>query len=433
MARRRSRPLADRGAERSMPTFQYNTVAGSATIEAADRATALRQLVSRGVAPSGITEVKGRAALADQNGPIKVEPAASKTVPVRRSRGSVSLQDTAAFVRELATALSAGLPLMAALRTLARAGRSAAQQAMLGHLIQQVEQGSSLADACKSWGRPFDDLLINLIKAGEVSGKLPEVLHQAADLLEKSLAMRRSIVSATVYPAMLAVLVLVAVVIATTYIVPQILKTLEGNRVELPWTTQVVKGFADFMGSYWWAVIGAIVLGVMAFARARQNPSTRLAMDRFALRAPLIGPVLTEAAVARFTRTLGTLVKAGLPVLGALRLTAATITNTAMKKAVLEVCEKVAGGKTIADPLEKSGYFPPLLVQIVSLGERSGKLPELLTNAAASLEERTAIRVKVFTEALRPLLVIVMALLAAFVIVAILSALLALQDSLGGA
>ncbi|HYD00527.1 MAG TPA: type II secretion system F family protein, partial [Phycisphaerales bacterium] len=199
------------------------------------------------------------------------------------------------------------------------------------------------------------------------------------------------------------------------------------------WTTQIVKSFADFMGAYWWLVIAAIVVGVIAFARARANAAARFAMDRFALKSPLLGPMLTEAAVARFTRTLGTLVKAGLPVLTALRLTAATITNSAMRQAVLEVCEKVASGKTIADPLEKTGYFPPLLVQIVSLGERSGKLPELLTSAANSLEERTEVRVKVFTEAMRPILVIIMALLAAFVIVAILSALLALQDSLGGA
>ena len=429
-----------------MPIFQYSTVAGNATIDAPDRATALRQLIGRGVAPSVIEEVRGRAAqkaadAAAAGGPLKVDaPAAKPGTPAQAEpartvfggRANVSLQDTAAFIRELATALSAGLPLMQALKTLARSGRSPAQQSMLRHLIDHVEQGSSLAEACRSYGKPFDALLINLIKAGEVSGKLPEVLHQAADLLEKSLAMRRSIVSATIYPAMLAVLILGAVVIATTYIVPRILKTLESNKVELPWTTQVVKSFADFMGSYWWLVIAVIALGVMAFARARANPAARFAMDRFVLKAPLVGPMLTEAAVARFTRTLGTLVKAGLPVLGALRLTAATITNTAMKRAVLEVCEKVAGGRTIADPLEKTGYFPPLLVQIVSLGERSGKLPELLTNAANSLEERTEIRIKVFTEAMRPLLVIIMALLAAFVIVSILSALLALQDSLGG-
>ncbi|MFT3686339.1 MAG: type II secretion system F family protein [Phycisphaerales bacterium] len=428
-----------------MPTFEYNTVAGSATIDAPDRSTALRQLIARGVAPSGIQEVRGRAAhkAADKaangaSGPIKVEgPKDTAAAPSNAgglfgSRNNVTLTETAAFIRELATALSAGLPLMSALKTLARTGRAGGQKAMLQHLIEKVEQGSSLADACKSWGKPFDGLLINLIKAGEVSGKLPDVLHQAADLLEKSLAMRRSIVSATIYPAMLAVLILGAVIVATTFIVPRILKTLESNKVQLPWTTQVIKVFADFMGSYWWVVIGLIVVGVFTWMRAMKNPATRFSVDRFMLKAPLLGPMLTEAAVARFTRTLGTLVKAGLPVLGALRLTAATITNTAMKAAVVDVCEKVASGKTIADPLEKAGYFPPLLVQIVSLGERSGKLPELLMSASTSLEERTEVRIKVFTEALRPLLVIVMALMAAFVIVSILSALLALQDSLGG-
>jgi type II secretory pathway component PulF len=427
-----------------MPTFEYNTVAGNATIEAPDRATALRQLIGRGVAPSGIQELRGRAAhkAADQaasgaGGPIKVDipkdaAASANTGGLFGPRNTVTLPETAAFVRELATALSAGLPLMSALKTLARTGRAGGQKAMLTHLIDKVEQGSSLADACKSWGKPFDVLLINLIKAGEVSGKLPDVLHQAADLLEKSLAMRRSIVSATIYPAMLSVLILGAVVVATTFIVPRILKTLESNKVPLPWSTQVIKAFADFMGSYWWLVIGLIVATVFTWMRAMKNPATKLAVDRFMLKAPLVGPMLTEAAVARFTRTLGTLVKAGLPVLSALRLTAATITNSAMRAAVMDVCEKVASGKTIADPLEKAGYFPPLLVQIVSLGERSGKLPELLMSAATSLEERTDVRVKVFTEAMRPLLVIIMALVAAFVIVSILSALLALQDSLGG-
>lgn len=427
-----------------MPTFEYNTAAGNATIDAPDRSAALRQLIARGVAPSGIQEVRGRAAhrAADQavagaSGPIKVETP-REAAPVNAGglfggRSNVTLPETAAFIRELATALSAGLPLMSALKTLARTGRTGGQKAMLLHLIANVEQGSSLADACKSWGKPFDGLLVNLVKAGEVSGKLPDVLHQAADLLEKSLAMRRSIVSATIYPAMLAVLILGAVVVATTFIVPRILKTLESNKVALPWTTQVIKAFAEFMGSYWWALIALTVVVVFAWARAMKSPASRLAVDRFLLRAPLLGPMLTEAAVARFTRTLGTLVKAGLPVLSALRLTAATITNTAMKAAVTDVCEKVASGKTIADPLEKAGYFPPLLVQIVSLGERSGKLPELLMSAASSLEDRTEVRIKVFTEALRPLLVIVMALIAAFVIVSILSALLALQDSLGGA
>lgn len=414
-----------------MPSFRYSTNAGPATIDASDRTTAIRMLIQRGIAPSTIEEVKGRQAAADASSTMVVVGQTRAAPVVAARRGSISLQETASFIRELATAVSAGLPLVPALRTLARAGRNPAQRAMLNHIIERVESGASLADACKSWGKPFDELLINLIKAGEVSGKLPEVLHQSADLLERSLAMRRAVVGATIYPAFLAFLVGIAIVVVTTYIVPTVLKPLEAQNVPLPLTTKIVKGFADFVGSYWWLLIGLIVLAVMGWARARSVPSTRLAMDRIALKTPLLGPMLGEAAVARFTRTLGTLVKAGLPVLSALRLTGATITNTAMKQAVFSVCDQVAGGKTIADPLEKTGYFPPLLVQIVSLGERSGRLPELLTQAAHSMEERTANRIRLFTEALRPLLVIIIAGVVAFVVASILFALLALQESIG--
>jgi type II secretory pathway component PulF len=211
-----------------------------------------------------------------------------------------------------------------------------------------------------------------------------------------------------------------------------VLKPLESQNVKLPLPTLIVKGFAEFVGRFWWLILGGIAIIVVAWTRARAVPSTRLTIDRVTLKIPLLGPMLGEAAVARFTRTLGTLVKAGLPVLSALRLTAATVTNTAMKAAVFNVCEQVAGGKTIAEPLEKTGYFPPLLVQIVSLGERSGRLPELLTQAAHSMEERTANRIRIFTEALRPLLVVIIALVVGFVVASILFALLALQDSLGG-
>ena len=198
-----------------MPTFEYNTAAGNATIDAPDRSAALRQLIARGVAPSGIQEVRGRAAhrAADQavagaSGPIKVETP-REAAPVNAGglfggRSNVTLPETAAFIRELATALSAGLPLMSALQTPARTGRTGGQKAMLLHLIANVEQGSSLADACKSWGKPFDGLLVNLVKAGEVSGKLPDVLQQGADLVEKRMAMGRSIVSATIYTGMVA-------------------------------------------------------------------------------------------------------------------------------------------------------------------------------------------------------------------------------------
>lgn len=398
-----------------MATFSYNSGATTSTIEAPDRASALRLLIQRGVAPASITEISARKAAASRGG-----------------RGKVSLADASSLIRELATALQAGLPLLPALKTLMKARKDGAQVRMLQHLIDKVEHGTPLAEACRTWGKPFEDLTCNLIKAGEASGKLPEVLEQNADLLDKQLAMRRAIVSATLYPAFLGFMILVAVIVTATFIVPSVLKPLQDSNIALPLPTLIVKGFADFLIGYWWLVALAIVGLGFLWARLRANPRSREAIDRFALSVPVLGPMLTEALVARFARTFGTLINAGLPVLAALRLSGGTITNLAMRRAVTQVSEEVAGGKTIAEPLEKTGYFPPLLVQIVALGERSGRLAQLLRQVTVALEDRTSVRISMFTRVLEPLLIVIGAVIVGFVIVAILLAMLAMQDAIGG-
>ncbi|MCW5764521.1 MAG: type II secretion system F family protein [Phycisphaeraceae bacterium] len=434
-----------------MPTFRYKSssqsAGGAGVIDAPDRAAAVRLLVGRGITPAAVEALdgpvpepkpspakgsagqNGRAGQAQSPTAPQARPSASPA-PTRRGR-AMNLGETASFIRELATATQAGLPLVPALRTLAKSGRTPAQSAMLAHLIERVEQGTALAEACRSWGKPFDELVVNLIRAGEVSGRLTDVLHQCADLLEKDLELRRSIMGATLYPAILTVLVGAAVVVVTTFIVPQVLKPLKGQNIVLPLPTRIVEGFAGFMSTYWWLVMGAIAALILAWSRARATPGPRLVIDRTILATPVLGPLVRDALVARFTRTLGTLVKAGLPVLSALRLTAATITNHAMRGAVNVVCDQVAAGKTIAEPLERTGLFPPLLVQIVSLGERSGRLPDLLTQAAGALEGRTETRVKIFTTILPPLLIVMLAVIVGCVVAAIILPLLQMQDAVG--
>lgn len=456
-----------------MATFKYTilgSVGAGGTVDAPDRATALRQLMAGGVVPATLEPARAREARAaarsgddagksDRNGgastngtrgdaasgavlksggangagaaPSRGAGLAALSKSVRRGRSSMSLGDTASFLRELATAVQAGLPLVPALRTLARSGRTEAQQKMLAHMIERVEQGQPLAEACRTWGKPFGELLVNLLKAGEASGRLGDVLHQASDLLEREVALRRSLSGALIYPAMLAVLGAAALVIVTVFIVPAIIKPMEAANVQLPLITRIVVGVTNVILSFWWAILAVVAVAIVGWSRAWANPASRFVIDRSALRLPMIGSLLRDAAVARFTRTLGTLVRAGLPVLTALRLTAATLTNAAMRSAMENVCDQVAAGRTIAEPLEKCGLFPPLLVQIVSLGERSGKLPELLQQAATSLDARTESRVKVFTQVLPPLLVVVLAVLIGFVIAAILLALLQMQDAVG--
>ncbi|QOJ00720.1 MAG: type II secretion system F family protein [Phycisphaeraceae bacterium] len=409
-----------------MPTFVYTSPGsgGTATIEAPDRGTALRELMRRGVTPTSIGSI-------DEGGAASSGESASGSVTRARGSASLSRAELAMLIRELATALSAGLPMVQALRTIAKQGRNPRQKAMLDGLIESIEQGKSLGDAAAAEPKAFSELTVNLIRAGEASGKLEVVLAQAAELLDRDVKIRRSVLAATMYPMILAGLITVAVVIIVTVIVPRTLKAVQGRITELPFPTQVVQGVAWFFGNYWWAVI-PVALGVVYTAGALyRRPDIRLAVDRGLLKVPLLGRVLRDVAVARFTRTLGTLVSAGIPAVQALRITKGTLGNRAMEGVIDEVCEQVTSGRTIAEPMERSGYFPPMLVQIINLGERSGRLDQLLNQAAGAFEDRTETSVKLFMTALPPVLVVGLACVVGFVVLAILLPLLQMQESLG--
>jgi general secretion pathway protein F len=415
-----------------MATFVYRTAtmgrsAAGATIDAADRAAAVRELVRRGETPIAVemAGINGRAATA----PSMTAAPTDGEAPPSWWRPVMTRAEMASMIRELAVALTAGLPLVQALRTIARTGRGRQQKEMLRSIIEQVEGGKSLADAMAAWGKPFQELTINLTRAGEASGRLGEVLTHAADLLDKDMKLRRSILSATLYPMIILLLVIGAVVVVVTVIVPKILAQLKGTAATLPWPTLVVKGVADFFSGYWYVIIPAIALAILAVHRWYNTPAGRLTADTALLRVPVLGRLLQDVAVSRFTRTLGTLTTAGIPVLQGLRVTKGTLGNVAMERVIDEVVEQVSAGRTIAEPMERSGYFPPMLVQIVNLGERSGRLDEMLRNAAGAFEERTEQSVKLFTTALPPILVVFMSGIVGFIVFAILMALLSAQDA----
>jgi type II secretory pathway component PulF len=406
-----------------MPTFQYQTLAGGTgvrTVEAPDRASAIRLLAGRGETPTRLDPLEeSKTGAAGQRGGL--------------FKRVMSRSELASFMRELATATQAGLPLVSALRTIQRSGRSESQRTMLTTVISEVEHGTSLSDALERVGRPFDDLVVSLVNAGELAGRLGEVLHQAATLLDREVKLKRALVGAMTYPLIILALVVIAVIVVVTVIVPRVLASVAGqlDPSQLPLPTQIVKVVADFFGSWWWLVLGAIAVGVFAWTRLYAQPEFRLKVDRFVLRIPVVGVLVREVAVARFTRTLGTLVGAGLPVLASLKITRATLGNKALEEAIEGVADQVSEGKTIGEPMEQSGYFPPLLVQIVGMGERTGKLDTMLLQAADAFEERTEQAIKLFTTVLPPLLICVLAVLVGFVLLAILLPLLELQESIG--
>src|SRR5579862_3373680 len=308
-----------------MPVYRYQSLppGAAATIEAPDRVSAVRELVRNGLTPVSVEEISSDTA---QPGGAAAGSLAQLGASLAR-RHAMSRSEMASFIRELATAVQAGLPLVPALRTIAKQGRSAGQRAMLESVIDQVEAGKHLADAAAAWGRPFSDLTVNLIRAGEASGRLAEVLVQAAELLDRDVKLRRQILAATLYPMILAGLISISVAVVVTVIVPRIIAPLKGQVLVLPWPTRVLQALANAIGGYWWILVPVVLVGFFAVGRLCASPGPRLKIDRGLLSVPVLGRLLRDVAVARFTRTLGTLTAAGIPALTALRITKGTLNN----------------------------------------------------------------------------------------------------------
>lgn len=426
-----------------MPTFRYESLTSngqvrSGVLSAHDQSDAVRLLLSRGETATRIL-----ADAADATKKSKLAPRAKSTQQQSattrawatfgsNTRPTLGRAEMATLMRELATALEAGLPLMQSLRTVRKQASGRAMPVILDHLIERVEAGDPLYKAARDYGPPFDDLMLGMLRAADASGEMSQVLHQLSDLLERSVELRREVMGATMYPLLVATFIAGSAVVLVTFLVPRLIGPLtEGQGFQLPWPTTVVLGAADFMAAYWIYCVGIILAAWFGWRAWIRVPANRLKFDLFMLKLPVVGRLLRDVAVARFTRTLGTLTAAGLPILEALRITQHTLVNKAMEAALDEVQDQVTSGKSLADPLDRSGLFPPLLVQVVNLGERSGRLESMLLHAATAFDRQVNVSLKLFTKALPPFLLIIMAGIGGFILAAILLPLLELQSLVG--
>jgi type II secretory pathway component PulF len=421
------------------------------TIAAPDRASAMRLLQGQGLLPMQLdmaeAEAPARAAAkaAPKSAPRGQEPAETRSGGIdlgalaraftgnTTGRPQLKRTELANIIRELATAIEAGLPLLNALKTVRRQAAGKAQPVILDFIIERVESGRPLHEAMDEYGPPFDEMIVGMVRASDASGRMSEVMHQLADLLERSVELRREMVGATIYPLIVACMIGVSIIIAVTFLLPRLMAPILGQPgVTIPFPTMVLLGFADFMRDWWWLVLLAAVGAVIGFRRWIAVYANRRKLDLVLLKSPIIGPLLRDVAVARFTRTLGTLVSAGLPILSALKIVRDTLGNVVLMEAIDGVQEKVTTGQSLAEPLEKCGFFPPLLVQIVNIGEKSGRLEPMLIHAAGAFDRQVNTSLKLFTKLLPPVLLVFMALIASFVLAAILLPLLEMQKSLGG-
>jgi type IV pilus assembly protein PilC len=321
---------------------------------------------------------------------------------------SVSTKDLAIFTRQFATMISAGLPLVQCLDILAKQSSKPSFGRVIGEVTREVEAGSTLSDALGRYKTVFDDLFRNMVAAGEAGGVLDEILMRLATYIEKADALKRKIQSAMVYPAVVLTVALGATAFMLVFIIPTFAKMFTDFGGELPLPTKIVLTLSGLLKSLWWALLLLIAAAVVGLNRYYATEAGHRMVDAALLRMPVLGDVMLKGSVARFTRTLGTLIASGVPILSGLEITARTAGNKVIAEAIMTARASIREGETVAAPLKSSGVFPPMVVQMISVGEQTGALDEMLTKIAVFYEAEVDVAVDTLTSVIEPLLIVVM-------------------------
>ncbi len=301
--------------------------------------------------------------------------------------GGISRKEIAIFTRQFSVMIDAGLPLVQCLEILGTQQENRTFQKSLFEIRQDVESGSTLADALRKHPKAFDDLYCNMVAAGETGGILDTILQRLSQYIEKIVKLRAAVRSAMVYPAAVILIAVGVVWIILWKVIPTFATLFEGLGAQLPLPTRITIAASHFIGYWWWAIFLAIGLGIFALNRYYKTYQGRRNVDRFILKFPVIGNVMRKIAVARFCRTLGTLVSSGVPILEGLEITAKTSGNAVVEDAIMATRKSIEEGKTIAEPLKATDVFPPMVVQMVAVGEQTGALEAMLNKIADFYED----------------------------------------------
>jgi type IV pilus assembly protein PilC len=321
-------------------------------------------------------------------------------------RKKVPTKEIVIFTRQFATMIDSGLPLVQCLEILSSQQENRFFKDVLLKVKESVESGSTFADALAKHPTVFDKLFVNLVAAGEVGGILDTILNRLAAYTEKSMKLKKQIKGAMVYPATIMSIAVIVVGVILLFVIPVFAKMFADFGGELPGPTRMVIGMSNFIVKYIIVIIAAIVGLVFAFKKYYASEKGRKVFDRLALRAPIFGQLIRKVSVAKFTRTLGTLVSSGVPILDGLEIVAKTAGNVVVEEAIMKVRQAISEGKTIAEPLQQSGVFPPMVVQMIAVGEATGAMDAMLSKIADFYDDEVDDSVSALTAMMEPLLMV---------------------------
>jgi type IV pilus assembly protein PilC len=318
----------------------------------------------------------------------------------------VTSKDLVVFTRQFSTMIDAGLPLVQGLTILAEQMENRTFKAILKEITKDVEGGSTLAEALKKHPKVFDALFVNLVAAGEVGGILDTIMRRLADYIEKSEALKKRIKGAMTYPAVVVAIAIIVVAVILIFVIPVFEEMFSDFGAALPGPTQMVVNMSRFMkGNLHWVILAIAVL-IFLFKKYRNSKGGRKTTDTIALKLPVFGDLLKKTAIARFSRTLGTMIQSGVPILDSLEIVAKTSGNVVLEEIIFEVRASIAEGQTIADPLSETDIFPGMVIQMISVGEATGALDTMLNKIADFYDDEVDTAVDALTSMLEPLLML---------------------------
>ncbi|HOW66632.1 MAG TPA: type II secretion system F family protein [Candidatus Paceibacterota bacterium] len=420
-----------------MPHFSYRARRKSGelvqgTVEVTDRSAALMQIERLGLFPVSVEAAKGgaapkpeRAAGSTKDGSL---PSAFREWYQRKRKPR--LQELATFTQQLSNLLNAGMPLTVALNSMTHLESKGIPSDVSKQLKQDVTEGRSLSDAMSKQPLIFSDIYVNMVRAGEQSGALVDVLRRLATHFERFAEVQSKFTSAMIYPAIVAAVGVIIVVFFMTVMLPKFMSIFQGMQVELPPATKALMGISHAFSAYWWLMLLVLIALVVLIRRYRASTNGRRNIDEWKMKAPVLGKVVKLNLFAQFARTLSTLLHNGVPVLTALKITEQIISNVIVKEAIARTREGVTDGKTLAQPLAQSRIFPQLLIDLVKIGEDTGDVPGALQRVADAYENELSIALRVLTNLIEPALIIVMALGVGFLLFTVLSTMFAITSNL---
>lgn len=430
-----------------MPKFSYVAMdkigkETKGTLEVANQNEAIGRVKEMGLFPTKIVELGAeKAEKKGKTATVTARPAARKkggamniNIKIPFLGGKVKSKVLCTFTRQLATLVDAGLPLLRGMRVLEKQERNANLKEIIAKLSLSVEGGSTFSEGLAQHPKVFNKLYVNMVKAGELGGVLEIVLNRLAQFMEKAQKIKGKVIAAMFYPVAVIVVAVAIVGVLMVYVIPKFQEVFAGllDGAKMPGFTLFVLGISSAIKTRFPMVMLGTVVVVILFVLFIKTKFGRHVFDKFKLKMPVLGPVFSKLAIARFTRTLGTLVSSGVPILQALQIVRETSGNVIIANSITSVYDSVKQGETITAPLESSGVFPPMVISMVDVGEQTGALPEMLLKIADNYDEEVDNAVAAMTSLLEPIMIIVLGLIVGSIVIAMFLPLVALINGVGG-